>query len=152
MRRYQILPCRIEHLRELAHTMRAADRAEIELVGLKPRHVLMQLWRASIEPKVAIIDGVVGAAWGDAAPVLATDGSMWAFTAPVIERVPLAFYREARREIADYLRVRHLLKAHVSCDYARALRFFAMLGFNVSDPVAVGNGVYREIWIERGST
>ncbi len=131
--------------------MRAADRAEIEAVGLVPRHVLMQLWRASIQPKVALIDGEVAAAWGDASPVLALEGSVWAFTAPVIERLPLAFYREARREIAEYLTVRRLLRAHVSCDYDRALRFFGMLGFKASEPIAVGGGMYREIRIERST-
>ena len=150
MSRYEILPCRISHLRELAATMRAADRAEIEAAGLVPRQMLMQLWRDSIDPKVGLIDGEVAAVWGDSAPLLAVEGSMWLFTTPAIERLPLAFYREARSAIRQYLGVRHELMAHVACDYVRAIRFFAMLGFKVSEPIAVGDALYREIRIGRG--
>jgi hypothetical protein len=125
--------------------MRAADRAEIELCGLVPRHALTQLWRESIEPKAAIVDGEVAAAWGDAAPTLSYEGYVWLFTAPPIERIPFAFYRETRQIIARYLQVRRSLLAHVACDYERSIRFFAMLGFKVGEPV----GMYRELRIER---
>jgi hypothetical protein len=149
MSRYEIVPCSLGHLRMLARTMRAEDRAEIEALGLKPRHVLFHQWRASIEPKAGLVDGEVAACWGDAAPLLAAEGSIWLFTAPPIERVPLAYFQEARRDIAERLRVRRVLRAHVACDYERALRFFAMLGFRVGDVVTMAGGAYREIRIER---
>jgi hypothetical protein len=144
---YEILPCRVAHIRELARTMRSEDREEIELVGLSPRHLLHDLWRSSLDPKAALIDGEVAAVWGDNAPMLARQGSMWLFTAPIIARLPLAYFREARRDIRQRLEMREVLHAHVACTYERSLRFFEMLGFTVGEPIE--NALFREIRIER---
>ncbi len=129
--------------------MRAEDRAEIEALGLKPRHVLIQQWQNSIEPKTALVDGEVAACWGDAAPMLAMEGSIWLFTAPPIERIKFAYFREARREIAERLQIRRSLKAHVTCDYERSLRFFALLGVRFGEPMNLNGTLYREGRIER---
>lgn len=131
--RYEILPCRLSHLRRLAAMLRAADRAEIAAVG-EPRHVLFGLWQASLEPRAAIVDGVVAAAWGDAAALLSDQGAAWFFTAPPIERVPLAFFREARREVARMLAGRETLASDVRKEYVCAQRFFSLVGFHVAAP------------------
>lgn len=152
MSRYAIVPCTLAHLREIGRTMRAEDRAEIEDAGLRPRHLLAQLWRDTLAPKAAIVDGEVAAVWGDAAPLLALDGSMWMFTSPAVERLPLAYFREARRDIGERLKTRRVLRADVACGYERALRFFAMLGFRLGPPFeAKAGGWYREISIERAA-
>ena len=118
--------------------MRAADRAEIEAAGLVPRHVLMQLWRDSIDPKAALIDGEVAAAWGDAAPLLSSEGNPWLFTAPPADKVPVLFFRVAREQIADWLRIRRIIRARVVASYVCSLRLYRMLGFEVSDPFPLG--------------
>ena len=144
---YEIVPCRLNHLREIARTMRPEDREEIELTGLHPRHLLHDLWRRSLDPKAALIEGEVAAVWGDAAPLLSRDGSMWLFTAPIIAKVPLAYFREARRDIRQRLQIRDTLYAHVACSYERSLRFFEMLGFTVGEQTE--NALFREIRIGR---
>lgn len=132
MARYVILPCRLSHLAELARTMRREDRAEIEGAGVHVKHFLFALWKESAAyRRTALVDGEVAACWGDAAGTLEPEGAMWLFTAPVIERVPLAFFREARRGIAERLTMRSVLRSDVAVGYERALRFFSMLGFEI---------------------
>ncbi len=141
---YQIVACTQAHLRELARTMRPEDRAEIEALGLKPRHVLFDQWRSSHEPRAALVDGEVAACWGDSAPLLAQDGSIWLFTAPPIERIKFSYFREARREAQRMLMTRRMLRAHVTCDYERSIRFFRLLGVKFGEPIMIGNTSYRE--------
>lgn len=138
MSRYEILPCRLAHLRRLAMTLREADRAEIAAAGHAPRHLLSALWRRSLEPRVGLIDGEVAAAWGDAGDMLSPVGEVWFFTAPPIERLPLAFLREARCEVARMLMGRRSLAADVHRDYGRARRFFALMGFSIAEPNDTG--------------
>ncbi len=150
MSQYQILPCRLGHLRELSRTMRAEDRAEFEAAGMVPRHRLHQLYRMTPRPLAAMIDGEVACAWGDAGTILGDEGLMWMVTAPVIERMPLAYFREARRDIAERLKVRRSLRSCIVCPYDRAVRFFSLLGFAVSEPEFYRGHEYRHIRIERG--
>lgn len=151
MSRYEIMSCKLHHLRTLAATLRREDRAEFEMAGMVPRHRLYELWRMTVDPKAALVDGEVAAAWGDAAPLLATEGRMWMVTAPPIERVPLAFFREGRLDIEERLRVRHALSSCIAGPYDKAVRFFAMLGFEIGPPVLIGGNQYRDIRLERAA-
>lgn len=151
MSRYEILPCRARHIAEISRNLRAEDRAEIENAGLHPRHFLFRLYSEStLYRRAALIDGEVAAVWGDQAPLLSTEGHLWLLTAPPIERLPLAFFRETRREIRERLAVRSMLRADAASGYGRALRFFAMLGFEVLDVGSDGSTARRELRIERG--
>lgn len=150
MSTYWIVPCTLGHLREIARTMRGDDRAEFERAGYNPRHRLHALWRDTIAPRAALIDGEVAAVWGDAAPLLAAEGLMWLATAPPIERLPLAFFRETRREVAEALRLRRSLMSCIVCPYDRAERFFRMLGFAISEPLWRDGVEYRQIRIGNG--
>lgn len=134
MSTYEIRSCRLADLRRLAMTLRDADRAEIAAAGIVPRHLLASLWRRTVDPRVGIIDGEVAAAWGDAGDMLSDIGAAWFFTAPPIERMPLAFLREARREVDRMLKRRRILAADVHRDYCRAQRFFRLVGFRVAEP------------------
>lgn len=149
MSRYVIVPCTLAHLRRLAVTLRPEDRAEIEMAGLVPRHALAALWRLSPMPRAAIVDGEVAAAWGDTAALLSDEGSVWLFTSPAVARLPLAFYREARAQIAEWLGSRQVLRAHAADSYRAAIRFFTLLGFSIGEPVLFAKGFYCEMTIER---
>jgi hypothetical protein len=144
---YQIVPATLAHLRELALTMRAEDRAEIIEVGCVPRHLLVTLWKHTARPMCAIVDGKVAAVWGDKAPLMAEQGSMWLFTSPIIETVPLAFFREAKMDIGERLMMRNVLVADVSASYTKAIRFFGLLGFTFGEPRKIGHGLYCRMQI-----
>src|SRR5208282_4270582 len=61
---YQIVPAQIEHVYELARTMREADREEIAGSGNNPKAALWRGYRNSIICEAAIIDSEVAAIWG----------------------------------------------------------------------------------------
>jgi hypothetical protein len=149
-KRYAVIPCERRHLVELARTMRAADRAEIEGAGRVPLLLLRSLWRRSVEPMAALVDGEVAAIWGDEAGLLAEEGHPWLFTSPAIEKLPLAFYREARREITAMLSRRASLVSQVDEGYLAALRFFKMLSFEIGDVCETPSGArYRMISVKK---
>ena len=120
--------------------MRAEDRAEIEAAGFAVRHMLIRLWRQSIEPRCALVDGEVAACWGDEAGLLADVGVMWLFTAPPVARLPLAFFREGRAEIARRLQTRRIIISDIAEGYDAALRFFRLLGAQISEPILAPSG------------
>lgn len=144
---YEIRECRLADLRALALTMRPADRAEILASGHTVRHLLFRLWRASVEPKCALVDGEVAACWGDEAGLLSENGVMWLFTTPTVEKIPLAFFREARAEIARRLETRRTIISDIADGYDAALRFFRLLGARIGEPMpgANGSGSYRRM-------
>lgn len=141
MSAFEIRPCTLAHLRDLALHMRAADRAEIAGAGRIARHLLIALWRRSLDPRVGLLDGHVAAAWGDEAGLLDEEGAMWLFTTPLVERLPLAFFRQTRAEIAERLQVRRRLISEVAEDYTAALRFFRLLGFEIGEARAAPSGM-----------
>lgn len=147
--RYQILPCRLSHIREILRTMRAKDRREFEIAGTNPKHRLYELYRMTAEPKAALVDGEVALIGGDAASFLAQEGLMWMVTAPPIERVPLAFFREMKRELQRLLSYRQRLRSCIAGPYEEAIRFYSLLGFEVSEPELIGGHEYRQITLAR---
>lgn len=152
---YRIRRCLLADIRRISGDLRAQDRSEIDGFGLSPRRALFHCWQQSPTPRVAEIAvderWRPAAVWGDEGALLDPLGRAWLFTAPIIERVPLAFFREARRQIRERLQVRHRLISSVRADYSQALRFFALLGFQISEALPQPpNGVlYHEIEIGR---
>jgi hypothetical protein len=80
-----------------------------------------------------LVDGEVAVIGGDSAPVLASEGLLWLFTTPLVERVPLAFFRMMREEISNIMEIRATVRSTVLASFERCLRFYRMLGFEVSD-------------------
>lgn len=134
---YTIRPSSICDIRALGTMMRADDAAEAAGLGLNPRRALWRTYRSSLWSKTAIIDGEVGACFGMAGGMFSTTGQPWLVTAPAVERVPISFVKEARKEIARMLTVRSRLENTVAADYHRAIRFLRVLGFMVYDPEPV---------------
>lgn len=130
--RYSIVPCTLAYLRELARTMRAEDRAEITQAGHEVRHCLFRLYRQSMDPLTALIDGEVAACWGDYSPLISDVGNIWMFSTPAIEKMPLAFAKEARAELMRLLERRRVLRSGVGVHYMKSLRFWSMMGFEIT--------------------
>lgn len=132
--------------------MRAADRAEIESSGRVPLLALRSLYRRSLEPpKVALVDGAVAAVWGFEGGLLGAQVAAWLFTAPAVEKLPLAFFRETRREVAAIAAQRGTVISQVHEDYTAALRFFTLLGFELGEICVAPSGArYRMIIARRG--
>jgi hypothetical protein len=97
--------------------------------------------------EAAIMAGEPIAAWGDVGPLMHSEGFLWLFTSSAIERIPVSFFRQARRVIAERLEVRSRLRTSVLASSSRSVRFWRMLDFTIDPPDERG---LSEIWIERG--
>lgn len=148
--RYEIVEARLEHLRALIPLLRDGDRAEVEVTSIPARHLLFGLWRSSLVRRAALVDGEVAAVWGMSGSLAASEASVYLLTGRAIERIPLAFYREARRELRAMLETRRSLVCDVLADYTRAVRFFEMLGFEIDGPRDVGGAMFRRMRLVRG--
>lgn len=127
----EVVPCRLAHLRELANNLRPGDAAEASVTGRPCRHMLMALWKNSLLRRAALVDGKVAAAWGCTAPLMVSEGEPWLFTTPVVERIPVFFFKQTRRELAEMLRGHQALVSNVASDYTQAVKFFRKLGFSI---------------------
>ena len=144
----EIEACRIRHLHAIAADLRAEEKFELGVIGVeKPRHAMLSLYRDTLYPMAALVDGRAVAAWGDAAPPLAREGLLWFFSASMIERVPISFAKIARREIERMLIGRDILRSSVHKSCERALRFYRMLGFEAIEGTVIEGFV--EIRISR---
>ncbi len=143
---YAIIPCQIEHIYALARNMRDADRREIENLGFGIKKALYRAFRNSVMCKAALIHGEVAAVWGlavslpyrqDLSP-LSDLGVPWLHTSPLIEDIPVAFVKVAKRELAAMRHLRPKLESFVAWDYKEAVKFLHILGFVIDKPEPLG--------------
>lgn len=135
---YTILLTEPSHVRELGNNLRAADRSEIQAAGMTGQRALWRSYRAAYYSATAVVDGEVAAIWGVGGSPLGRIGRPWLLTAPVIERVRLAFIREARVETGKMLAIYPEMRGFVDSRYKGALRLLRTLGFDLSEPVPFG--------------
>lgn len=139
----EIVPAKLSHMRELANNLRTGDAIEAAATGRPCRHLLIALWKNSVAPRVALVDGKVAAAWGCSSSLLVSEGEPWLFTTPVVEQAPVSCLKQGRREVASMLREHQTLVSSVACDYTKAIRFLKKLGFSIdSKQVAGPTGVF----------
>ena len=123
----------------LALNLRAGDRAEIAAMGRDPRRALRFAYRISlVPPRVATVDGEVAAMWGLGGDILSDVGEPWLLTGHAADRVPFAFVRIAKAELAAMLAVKRRLENYVAADYPKAVRLLDELGFKLDEAVHVG--------------
>ncbi len=135
----------------LALNLRAGDRAEIQVMGRDPRRALRFAYRVSLmPPRVATVDGQVAAMWGLGGDLISDVGEPWLLTGHAADRVPFAFVRIAKAELAAMLAVKPRLENYVAADYAKAVRLLEGLGFHLDAPAPIGprGALFRRFWIE----
>lgn len=136
--RVRVIPAEISHVYALAATLRFEDAAELESVGLGCREGLRSTFRAALTRHTAIVDGQVAAMWGMGGDALGDIGVPWLLTAPIVERVPVAFIKIGREHVARMLGVKPILRNHVAASYHRACRMLEVLGFELGAPEPFG--------------
>jgi hypothetical protein len=149
--RYELRPAEISDVHVLARTLRDGDRLEMTSLGLSPVMALRRAFRGAIIRRTAIIDGEIAAMWGMEGAMLGPVGYPWMLTAPPVERVPIAFLREARKGVCEMLRLKNRLEGHVAADYTCACRFLEVVGFRLGEPEPKGpHGIkFRSFVMER---
>jgi hypothetical protein len=146
-----LVPATLAHLREIARTMRAEDRDEVESAGFTVRHLLHSLYQDSTLRRAALVDGELAAVWGLQGVMASDVGYPWLFTSAVVERVPFAYFRVARAEIERMLVTKRTLISHCTASYLRSARTFQMLGFTLGVPDEFGprGCLYRSLTMTR---
>ena len=148
--RYLIRDTEVSDVYALAANLRLGDRLEIASFGKEPRSALRLSYRNAILRRTAIVDGEIAAMWGLGGSMLDDTGYPWLITAPAIERIPISFLREGRREVARMLRLRRVLIGEVAAAYTQACRFLEVLGFELGEPRPMFKGdLFRSYRMER---
>ena len=130
-----IEPCQPSHIREAVLNLRVEERAECAAVRVAPQQLMFWLYRASAHTCAFVCEAGVIAIAGDSAPLLALEGHAWLFTTSLIERFPVAFFREARVWLARQLDIRSVMRASILAKSERSVRFYRALGFEIEEPV-----------------
>jgi hypothetical protein len=120
--------------------MREADAVEVHASsGLTPLEAVLDSLRRSTYARAAVIGDEVVAMWG-VAPVERQDiGVVWLLGTRRLNRYPVAFVSEARRELRQMLQVRPVLANWVDARYQSAVRWAGRVGFRVCDPEPFGH-------------
>jgi hypothetical protein len=150
-KRYEIRESVASDVYILAANLRDGDRLEVASFGKEPRSALRLSFRHAILRRTAIVDGEIAAMWGLGGSMLDDTGYPWLLTSPAVERVPVSFLREGRREVARMLRLRRVLVGYVAASYHQACDFLERLGFTLGPVVRLPplNNAFREFRIER---
>jgi hypothetical protein len=130
--------------------MREPDASEAKGLGYDPRRLLRSSFRSSLYARSAFIGSHIAAMWGLTGDILSETGMPWLVTAPIIEKLPIAFIREAKNELENMLFLKPKLENYVIADYRGAIRLLEVLGFHLDPPAPYGRrGVpFRRFWIE----
>lgn len=147
--RYSIVASEMPHVYALAARMRKEDAAEIESAGLNPLQELRRSYKESTLRRTAFVDGEIAAMWGLGGTFMSAVGVPWLLTTPAAARVPLAYIKEAKVQIAVMLTHRRYLENYVAASYVRACRFLSIVGFTLEPPQPFGpNGaLFHRFWM-----
>ena len=151
MSRYEIVDCKPIHLSMVANRLRPEDRDEILATGSEPRHLLYSYFRNSAHRWAAFVDGDIALVGGCFGPLVSQEGAAWLYTTPAIERVPIAFAKEARRWLRQVLEEKTIITTTCIATYERSLRFWTMLGFKDEGGEQVNGKTFRNLVIRRGA-
>ncbi len=130
-----IVPATLEHAREMAPRLRAADAAEVLAAGgFDAYAAVAKSIEASGERAWAVrFDGELACCFGlvDVGQVLDPVGVIWLLGTDTLTRHPRAFVRTCR-EVLPFLQGEHrALVNMVDARYTAALRWLSALGFEV---------------------
>ena len=137
-------PATAADIRLLGETLRDADRKEIEDGGLPVKKALWRAFRSSIWCNAFFADGDLAVVHGLSGGCISGEGFPWMITALPAERMPLAFLKLGRQQVAQMLVDKPVLKGFVAADYSRACAFLVACGFTLDAPQpAVRPGAWR---------
>lgn len=142
----------------LAKTLREADLQECLGYGVAPAKGLRRAYYEAFVKRTAVIDGVIAAMWGmrgdarsgNVGTALGHTAYAYLLTAPVIEKLPLAFFRETRREVRAMLDTHQRIESECAVSYLSAQRFLGMIGFSFDETIELPGGKFIRFHMQRG--
>ena len=135
---YRIVEATQEHVRLLGPNLRREDEQEALAAGVTAKRAVWRSFKASSIRRTAFIGEDIAAMWGVTGILLGNVGNPWLLTTDAIEKLPLAFFKEARCQVRDMLAAHPILFNYVPESYTRAVRFLALLGFTIDAPAPFG--------------
>lgn len=147
----EIIPTTLAHLRELAETMREADKEEVMGFGISPAKALNVSYKGAVTRKTALIEGKVAACWGCGGIFMGDTGQPWLLTSNEVYKVSsFRFARIYQNEVVEMLNYFSRLENFVDSEYSSAIKLLKISGFTIGDPEPIGmNGkLFRKFTLE----
>jgi len=145
---YKIVDSDFSHISRLCGSLRYDDLAEITCFGLRPFQAIKGSFKTSYFRRSVFVENELAAMWGLSGIMLTGKGEPWLLTAKPIEKIPVSFVKEGRREIRKMLSMAPCLEGLTVESYSRAHRFLRVLGFTLSEPFLIKNVLVRKYWME----
>lgn len=130
---YAIVLATWAHVRDLAATMRAADKAECAALGYGPYDALRTSVGSTAEPFAGLADGKVVCLFG-----VSNGLHPWLLASDDLLRHRREFLRASRAWVEGVRREYPVLYNWVGADNVLAIRWLRWLGFTVTDQVSRG--------------
>lgn len=140
-----IIPTTDSHIRELSRNIRDDDKREIEAYGFSCAKGLWRSYKEGLGNRTALINGRVAACWGVGGIYMGAIGQPWLLTSYEVYKIsPLRFARIYQKEVKSMLQIFPYLVNYVLADYDEAIRLLSIIGFEIAEPIKMGNGLYRK--------
>lgn len=127
-------PATAADIRLLGETLRDADRKEIEDGGLTVKKALWRSFKKSLWCNAFFVDGDLAVVHGLGGDCISDTGFPWMITTKAAERMPLAFLKIGRGQMARMLDDKPRLLGFAAADYSRACAFLVACGFTLDAP------------------
>jgi len=132
--RIALAPSIIQDVYELANVLRFDDNLELRNMGAVPVKIMRENFKQGLLRKTYFVEGKIAAMTGICGSALDDVGEPYLFTSSAVEKVPLAFVKEARRSVNEMLEIKSILRGYCAADYTGACRLLEMIGFTLGEP------------------
>jgi|GEM_PF-2178061 len=126
---FEIVEARQYHCGAMARALRMEHRKAVAVTGFNAHYELAARFRDSAFRRVWLIDGQLAALGGVTGGLMEPSGQVWLALSHRALRYPVHLVREARRQLAEIMTIKHeIFTLALGTDEA-ALRFALFLGF-----------------------
>ncbi len=152
MTNIEIVPSTMDHAKELAQTLRFADKQEAIAAGLVPDKALFHSFNSALYRKTGLVNGRVAAMWGISGSPLGVVGQPYLITGSYVEDIsPIKFAKIYKQEVEEMKKYFSLLENYVDSTYKGAVRMLRIAGFELSEPFKTNTGFSFQKFSMRGS-
>jgi hypothetical protein len=138
--RVYFVKAKAEHIDLIAPRLRAEDEAEVLVAGASDgRYALADSFKHSRSAFTVMIDDKPEGMFGCCSVAILTSiGAPWFLGTDALRAHPMAMVRGGREVVQFYLRRYRVLRNVVDVRYCTALRWAALIGFTVGQPLPIG--------------
>lgn len=127
--KFEVIPAKPFHCGQICRRARVQQLEAYARVGAVAHRQVRFFYDTSDFRRAWLIDGELGALFGCTGPWLAPMGHLWLVMSNKGARYPIAFVREARRQLADIMVSKRVLETVVVDGHDEAQRLAAFFGF-----------------------